>query len=540
MIATILGGVGLFLLGMVLMTDGLKAVAGDALRRVLSRFVSGPVSALFSGITVTALLQSSSATTLTTIGFVSAGLLTFPQAVGVIFGANIGTTSTGWLVSLLGLKVNVSVVALPLVGVGALLRLLGRGRLTAVGLALAGFGLIFVGIDTLQVGMRDFSSRFEPSAFPADTLGGRLLLVGVGTAMTVVLQSSSAAVATTLAALHGGAIGLDQAAALVIGQNIGTTVTAAIASVGASVAARRTAWAHILFNVITGIVAFAVLPLFLGLVTSVNDEVHGDAATAIAAFHTAFNLLGVMLFLPMVGPFSRLLMRLIPERGPTLTQHLDRTVADVPGVAVDAAWRTARDIGRVLVDVARARLTPGLVKESREQELEAAGKALEETQRFLGKVGASQEFVNIHRRHIQVLHAIEHLGLLLRECREGALVEPTLQSEHLAPTVERVRGHLAAAAEWLAEERQGTAVPGTPYALEEIRRSERARLLTLTAQGRISTVETSRLLEGLRWLDRMVHHTFRVLEHLHGTPAQPGTGADAPPAPPEGSSAASD
>ena len=537
MLATILGGVGLFLLGMVLMTDGLKAVAGDALRRVLSRFVSGPVSALFSGVTVTALLQSSSATTLTTIGFVSAGLLTFPQAVGVILGANIGTTSTGWLVSLLGLKVNVSAVALPLVGVGALLRLLGRGRLTAAGLALAGFGLIFVGIDTLQAGMRDVSTHFDPAAFPADTLGGRLLLVGVGAAMTVVMQSSSAAVATTLAALHGGAIGLEQAAALVIGQNIGTTVTAAIASVGASVAARRTAWAHILFNVITGLLAFAILPLFLRLVTSLTESAHGDGATAIAGFHTAFNLLGVLLFLPLVGPFSRLIMRLVPEKGPTLTQHLDRTVADVPGVAVDAAWRTARDIGNVLVGVARAQLVPETSKEQRQQELEAAEKALEETQQFLGKVGASQEFVDIHQRHIHVLHALEHLGLLMRECREGALVEPALHSEHLEPTVERVRQHLAAAAGWLAEERGGTAVPGNPHDLEGIRRSERARLLTLTAQGRISTVETSRLLEGLRWLDRMVHHTFRVLEHLHGTVSQPGQAE--PPAPPESSRAAS-
>jgi phosphate:Na+ symporter len=529
-IATILGGVGLFLLGMVLMTDGLKAVAGDALRRVLSRFVSGPLSALFSGITVTALLQSSSATTLTTIGFVSAGLLTFPQAVGVIFGANIGTTSTGWLVSLLGLKVNVSAVALPLVGVGALLRLLGRGRLTAVGVALAGFGLIFVGIDTLQAGMRDFATRFDLAAFPADTLGGRLLLVGVGAAMTVVMQSSSAAVATTLAALHGGAIGLEQAAALVIGQNIGTTVTAAIASVGASVPARRTAWAHILFNVITGLLAIAILPLFLRLVTSVAEEAHGDGATAIAGFHTAFNLLGVLLFLPLVGPFSRLIMRLIPEKGPTLTRHLDRTVADVPGVAVEAAWRTARDIGKVLVGVARAQLAPDMSRERTEQELEAAEKALEETQRFLETVGASQEFASVHTRHIQVLHALEHLGLLMRECREGVQVEPAIRSEHLAPIVERVRQHLAAAAGWLAEEREGTSVPGEPQALEGIRRSERVRLLSLTAQGQISTVETSRLLEGLRWLDRMVHHTFRVLEHLHGTAAQPGASAEAPPA----------
>ncbi len=528
MIPTILGGVGLFLLGMVLMTDGLKAVAGDALRRVLGRFVSGPLSALFSGFTVTAMLQSSSATTLTTIGFVSAGLLTFSQAVGVIFGANIGTTSTGWLVSLLGLKVNVSTVALPLVGVGALLRLLGRGRLTAVGLALAGFGLIFVGIDTLQAGMRELATRFDPSAFPADTLGGRMLLVGVGAAMTVVMQSSSAAVATTLAALHGGALGLEQAAALVIGQNIGTTVTAAIASVGASVAARRTAWAHILFNVLTGLVAFAILPLFLSLVTSLTAGAHGDAAAAIAGFHTAFNVLGVLLLLPLVGPFSRLIMRLIPEKGPVLTQHLDRTVAEVPGVSVDAAWRTVRDTARVTVEVARGLLTAGTARAPLMQQLEAAEHAVEETQRFLGKVGASQEFADVHQRHIRVLHALEYLSLLTRECRQVERVEPALHSQQLAPTVKRVHEHLDDAAAWLAaEEAPGSLRSGDPYTLEGLRHSERGRFLGLTAQGQLSTLGVARLLEGLRWLDGLVHHTFRVLEHLGGTAAKASKGAEA-------------
>src|SRR5690606_13279944 len=141
-----IGGIGLFLLGMVLLTDGLKAVAGDALRRALERSVRGRLSAVASGTAVTVLVQSSSATTLATIGFVSAGLLAFPRAVGVLLGASLGTTSTGWLVSLLGLKLSVTALALPLVASGALLRLLGRERWAAGGLAMAGFGLIFVGI----------------------------------------------------------------------------------------------------------------------------------------------------------------------------------------------------------------------------------------------------------------------------------------------------------------------------------------------------------------------------------------------------------
>lgn len=172
MLALLLGGIGLFLLGMTLLTDGLKVLAGDALRRVLARFTGGPTRAMLSGAALTALIQSSSATTLATIGFVSAGLLTFQQAVGLVFGANLGTTSTAWLVSLLGLKLSVSAVALPLVGVGALARLLARDRWAAAGTALSGFGLVFVGIDTLQAGMADLAAQIDPEALPGASLGG--------------------------------------------------------------------------------------------------------------------------------------------------------------------------------------------------------------------------------------------------------------------------------------------------------------------------------------------------------------------------------
>src|SRR5690606_7299794 len=184
------------------------------------------------------------------------GLLTLPAGIAVVFGANIGTTSIGWIVALLGLKLSVGSLAMPLLALGALLRLLARGRIAATGLALAGFGLIFVGIDMLQGGMEVVAERFDPASLPSGSVGARLLLVVIGIVMTIVMQSSGAAVAATLTALHSGAIGLEQAAALVVGQNIGTTATAAIAAVGASVPARRTATAHILFNLVAASVVF--------------------------------------------------------------------------------------------------------------------------------------------------------------------------------------------------------------------------------------------------------------------------------------------
>ena len=155
MITTILGGVGLFLLGMLLMTDGLKAIAGRALNRVLSQFTRNPVVGTISGAVITALVQSSSVTTLAVIGFVSAGLLTFPQTLGLIFGMNLGTTSTAWIVSLVGFKVNISAIALPLVALGTFLKLFSDGKVTNYGSIITGFGLIFVGISTMQDGMAE-------------------------------------------------------------------------------------------------------------------------------------------------------------------------------------------------------------------------------------------------------------------------------------------------------------------------------------------------------------------------------------------------
>src|SRR5215467_364306 len=163
----VLGGVGLFLLGMTVMTAGLKALAGSALRTVLTKAAATPLRGSFWGAVVTLLIQSSSATTMTTIGLVSAGLLTFPQGLGLVFGANVGTTGTGWLVALIGVRVSLTAAALPLIFVGALVKLLARGRVSGIGAALAGFGLVLFGLTTLQQGMEGLADRLNPTVLPA-------------------------------------------------------------------------------------------------------------------------------------------------------------------------------------------------------------------------------------------------------------------------------------------------------------------------------------------------------------------------------------
>lgn len=523
-IAGILGGVGIFLVGMILLSEGLQAAAGDALRRILQRFVRRPLSALLSGTAVTALVQSSSATTLTTIGFVSAGLLTFPQAVGLVFGANLGTTSTGWIVALLGLKFSVSVVALPMVGVGALLRLLGRGRSRHLGLALAGFGLIFVGIDVLQGTMEGLAGRMDPARFPGATLAGRIALLLLGVAMTVVLQSSSAAVAMTLTALHAGHLSLDQTAYLVIGQNVGTTVKAGLAAIGASIPARRTAVAHILFNLGSGALAILALPLLLPASAALAGE--GDPATAIAIFHTSFNVLGLLVFFPMVGPFSRWVERLVPERVPSLTRYLDRSVAAIPSVAVEAARRAASAVAGALFRLALTTSPLGDVRS-----LDEPREALARIREFMGNVRSSPDEPAVHRRHLSVLHATDHLErfafllagdrtILARAAREaeGGWMEERDELRRAFRHWTQVHGDPPF---------DGSPPPGeapqeelepvfeeVSRAMAEARRRHREALFQKAAAGSVHPGEAWVALDRLKGMDTLGYHAWRAVHHL--------------------------
>jgi len=353
---SVLGGVGLFLLGMTVMTGGLKALAGSALRTVLNKAAATPLRGTFWGAIVTLLVQSSSATTMTTIGLVSAGLLTFPQGLGLVFGANVGTTGTGWLVALIGVRVSLTAAALPMIFFGALIKLLGRGRVSGAGAALAGFGLVLFGLTTLQQGMEGLAERVHPADLPVVLSGpdagwwrgmlGVLVLVVVGLVMTALMQSSTAAIAVTLSAQYAGAIGLDQACALIVGQNIGTATSSALAAIGASTTAKRLAIAYVLFKLTPALIALVSFPLVIPLLVRASSAI--DGVTLLAGYHTAFNVVGVLVLLPMVDPFTRLVERILPERGSPLTRCLDTSALETPIVAVEAVRRT---IARALAAV---------------------------------------------------------------------------------------------------------------------------------------------------------------------------------------------
>lgn len=564
-VGTALGGIGIFLVGMSLMTDGLTSLGGRSLRQRLSRVTRSPLRSLTAGAGITALVQSSSVTTLAAVGFVSAGLLSFPRSLGIIFGANLGTTTTAWIVSLVGLKVETGAFALPLVGVGALVRLVSRGRRAALGLAVAGFGLVFVGIDVLRTGMIEIGPSLAPDpSMGADPIG-RLLLVGIGIVMTVVMQSSSAAVATTLTALHTGTIDLLQAAALVIGQNVGTTVTAILAALGSSTAAKRAAAAHTMFNVLTGAVALVLLGPFLALVDRIAARAGDAPEVQIAAFHTAFNVVGVLLLLPLVQPFARFIMWLVPARGPQLTARLSSAALQVPAVALEAVRRTIADIAAEAMDASAAMVAAltsvkkpqGLLRaaaetvreprrliDDRDERVRAAARRIEIVQRsldrtatYLRRVKTAPTHTEQHAEHVSILHALNHLQRLMRAASEDdhadagrhrSLRSMTNTVTERLPWLARGLEDAEGAHRQVLEEQDDQSLGEATRAEAELRRrcralehrmdeayqSDRAAILESTAAGKISPAAARELLECARWLHRLGTHAARAGLHL--------------------------
>jgi phosphate:Na+ symporter len=556
---SVLGGVGLFLLGMTVMTGGLKALAGSALRTVLGKAAATPLRGSFWGALVTLLVQSSSATTMTTIGLVSAGLLTFPQGLGLVFGANVGTTGTGWLVALIGLRVSLTAAALPMIFVGALIKLLGSGRVSGAGAALAGFGLVLFGLTTLQQGMGGLAERLHPADLPAVLAGpdagwfwsmlGVLALVVVGLVMTALMQSSTAAITVTLSAYFAGAVGLDQACALIIGQNVGTATSSALAAIGASTTAKRLAVAYVLFKLIAAAIALVLFPVVIPLLVRASSTI--DGVTLLAGYHTAYNVVGVVVLLPGIDRFTRFVERILPERGSRLTRCLDPSALATPIVAVEAVRRT---IARALTAVCGS-VEAALAAASRSEpvrpdkdviSLPEAADALRQAQVFLSDVAGPPDSNDEQRRLTSTLHALDHAARLAETAggeidfraagggpgdeRAGQLCADAMRSaasiagEVAAPpdTAQPPRvpvlqdagatsGAVATSTEEALVELERSAAE-----LKELQRSYRSATLGAVANGNLSADAAIVRVDTLRSLEALAHHAWRSAAHLVG------------------------
>ena len=550
---SVLGGVGLFLLGMTVMTDGLKTLAGSALRAMLGKAAATPLQGSFWGAVVTLLVQSSSATTMTTIGLVSAGLLTFEQGLGLVFGANVGTTGTGWLVALIGVRVSLTAAALPMIFIGALTKLLARGRVSGAGAALAGFGLVLFGLTTLQDGMSGLAERLHPEDLPAvvagaegrwwSSLHGVLVLVVTGLVMTALMQSSTAAVAVTLSAYYAGAIGLDQACALIIGQNIGTATSSALAAIGASTTAKRLAIAYVLFKLVAAVIALVLFPVTIPLLMRASKSV--DGVTLLAAYHTAYNVVGVVVLLPLVHRFTQLVERILPERGSPLTRCLDPPALATPIVAVEAVRRT---VARVLLTVCGSveaalagRAAPvRLGKEA--VTVQDAAEALRHAQKFLSDVTGPPETDDEQQRLTSVLHALDHASRLTEAANGGVNFATVgdgpedIRARELCEEAMRTAAAIARAVAapvppLVAASRRADAMAG-PRAvrtdeaiaeldrcrtqLGEVLRTHRSATLGAVANGTLTADAALVRVDAVRGLEAMSHHAWRSAVHLVG------------------------
>ncbi len=350
----LLGGLGLFLVGIWLMTDGLKLAAGDALKSILQNWTKSPVNGLVTGFSITALVQSSSAITVATIGFANAGLINLQQAVWVIFGSNVGTTMTGWIVALIGFKINLEAYALPLIGIGMIIRMTGgESRRLAVGQAILGFGLFFLGISVLKETFMGLGASVQLPSMMEGDLQALMIYLFIGLVLTTLMQSSSAAIVVTLTAAEGGLIPLSAAAATVIGANLGTTSTALIAVLGATPTAKRVAVCHILFNVITAVIAIIMMSPILWLVAWVQSSLNivPSISTTLAIFHTVFNILGVILMLPLAKRLVKFLQLQFISREELAgkPKYLDKNVITIPAVAIDALFKELININEFAI-----------------------------------------------------------------------------------------------------------------------------------------------------------------------------------------------
>lgn len=342
----IAAGVAIFLFGMLFLESGFKSFTGGVLERLLQRTTDKTWKSLCFGIVSTSVMQSSSLVSVITISFISAGLITLVAGIGIIFGANIGTTTGAWLVAAFGLKVKISAYAMPMLVFGIVLSFQKSKYLKGVGSILAGLGFLFLGIHYMKEGFEAFKDSFDLAALAVEGYPGLFLFAAIGAAATVVMQSSHATLVLILTALAAAQISYENALALAIGANVGTTITAIIGALSSNVGGRRLAGAHLVFNLLTGVIAIIFIGQFIWAVDSFSAYAgiaKDNYTLKLAVFHTFFNLVGVVVMLPFIRQLANGLVHFLPERKRAVTEpkFLNDSVIDFPDTLLLAVKKEA-------------------------------------------------------------------------------------------------------------------------------------------------------------------------------------------------------
>jgi phosphate:Na+ symporter len=375
---------------------------------------------------------------------------------------------------------------------------------------------VFAGISMLQLAMEGFSDVVTPQSLPPNTILGRFLLVLIGVAITLVTQSSSAGVATAITAVHVGTISLPQAAAMVIGMNVGTTFTAAMAAIGGTVNARRTGFAHVIYNLMTGVGAFLCMTLFIdGWDAFAPRSVRSDPEIALVSFHTLFNGLGVLLVLPFTRQFARLIERLVPAHEHELTRRLDQSLLDDPNVAIDSVEATLRELASVVFQVLAGHLSITGQAAKSDWRLDEVQQAVDETRVYLSQMKGLDINDGSSLKRASALHLLDHLGRLIRRCRMTERFRHVRSDQELREIGNRLATAIVADTEASEDmtllntnlERLWSRIDDRiePFRRETIQRSTR---------GSLTTEQTISRLDAIRWLRRVCYHAWRIAYHL--------------------------
>jgi phosphate:Na+ symporter len=540
----LLGGLGLFLFGMKIMSEGLQKIAGDRMRKILAALTNNRIIGTLVGLAVTAIIQSSSATTVMVVGFVNAGLMSLVQAIGVVLGANIGTTVTAQLIAF-----KITKFALPAIGIGTGLKLFSRSKKWMyIGEILLGFGILFYGLHLMENAFVPLRKSQEFTDFFLTMGDNHLLGVLIGTVLTMIVQSSSATIGITLALASTGMLTFEASVALILGENIGTTITANLAAIGTNLAARRTALAHFLFNLIGVAYMLLLFPVFLKIITfitpgdpdfviqtqqqaaslaaSIGDKPY--IARHIANTHTMFNILNTIIFLPLVGILAKLTTLLIRGREEEMEFHLkfiDNRVLNTPPIALGQARSETKRMAQIsleMIDETVLFLMDGDEKrikllEKKEEMVDILQKEITDFLVALSQKSITPETSKDIASMMHMVNDLERVGdhcenlwrLGLRKKSQKVTFSETALVE-IKELAEKTREFLAFVISAL-ERRDATIAQKAEYMEEAIDQME--SVLRNNHITRLNTGECA-VLPGLIFID-MLHNFEKIGDHTH-------------------------
>lgn len=550
----VLGGLGIFLLGMKYMSEGLQAVSGDRLRKIISFATDNRIMGMLVGLVITSIIQSSSVTTVMVVGLVNSAMMTLTQAIGVIFGANIGTTVTAWILTL-----KISQYGLPLLGLAAFFFLFSKNdRLRYTGMTLMGIGMVFFGLELMTSGFKplrslpEFVQWFHSVA--ATSYFGILRCAAIGCIVTMIVQSSSATVGITMGLAGTGMISFETAGALVLGENIGTTITAWLASLGASVNAKRAAYAHICFNMIGVLwITPLALPFYFPLIARIighdpntlvalenGEQSYPYIMAAIAAVHTGFNAANTLLFIPFVRQLAWLVTKMVPEKSkepenvPHLT-FLDIRMLDAPAISILQSQKQiffmSERVELMLQNLASV-LEGGKPDESIEKETFRQEELLDQVQKeimiFLGELISGQvphEIMEKARAQMRMADEYESISDYaasvlkgIRKMRANNLVLAPEGVEEFKDLNRRVLDYVKRVNRAVLTENPHEAFPLLPVSGEitHVVKDYRQRHLNRLTDGKVSALSSLVYTDILNHYRRIKDHALNIAEVVSG------------------------